>query len=161
MEGRIIDNISPKDIQGQITILSFGLTLDGGTVHLYCENNGKQFNIKLVQHVDFMEPYEDGFIPGALYFNKTLITINSPEEQIIIDALKHCKIAEELYHIKPSKNPLLNEQKTIVFGDDLSRQFGAWRESPGHATELFVKETLEFLTSEEYKKVAIKVGRKI
>ncbi|BDD05270.1 hypothetical protein [Aureibacter tunicatorum] len=159
MEEYKTDQIEPANIQGQIIIFDFGLTLDGGTISFYCQNNGKLFWIKLVQHVDFTEPFEDGWVPGALYLNEKMIDIDSLDEKKIIEGLKNCKISEKLYKRDNSENPLLNNKKTIVFGDNLNKQFDAWRKSPRHAVEQFISDSIEFIESKEYREVAIRVGR--
>lgn len=159
MEEYNTDKIEPVNIQGEIEIHDFELTLDGGTLSFYCKNEGKNFWIKLVQHVDFTEPFEKDWIPGALYLNETIIDIDSLDEKVVIEGLKKCKISEQLFEVDNSENLLLNNEKTIVIGDDLNKQFDAWKESPGHAVEQFIGDSLEFIESEEYKEVAIRVGR--
>lgn len=159
MEEYKADKITTDDLQGKLIILDFGLVLDGGTIEFYCEDNGKYFWLKLVQHVEFMEPFEDGWIPGALYLNDSLIDIDSLYEKKIIEGLKNCTIKEQLYEVNDFENSCMNNDKTIVFGDDLNRQYNAWKKSPGHAVEQFVSDSLEFLESDDYRQIAAKIGR--
>ncbi|MEP0264294.1 hypothetical protein [Dokdonia sp.] len=154
-----MDQISITDLKGKIEIFDFSLTLDGGSVSFYCRNHGHVFLIRLIQHVDLEKPFDESWLPGALYFNENIVAIDSPDEKKIISSLKNCTIKKELYEFDNSQNPLLSNSKTVVIGESLNKQFDAWRKSPGNAVEQFIDDSLAFLESKKYKEVAAIVGR--
>lgn len=154
-----IDQIAVSDLKGEIEIFDFGLTLDGGTISFYCRNYGHVFLIRLIQHVDLEEPFDERWLPGALYFNEKIVAIDSSDEKKIISSLKNCKIKKALYEFDNSQNPLLNNSKTVIIGESLNKQFDAWKKSSGNAVEQFIHDSITFLESKKYKEVAAIVDR--
>ena len=123
--------------------------LDGGTITLKMEDEEKKEHTVILSQYMYKEidVYGDEFfyVPGGLYFNDELLELRSEEEKKAYSSSK-----ENL------KEPADKEKKdippdTLILSEDIKRVF---QSSPEENEQAWLKEIIDFVSSDEYLEVA-------
>lgn len=124
------------EISGDSEIIDITL-LDGGRTSFYCKNREKKFWIRAVTNGIEAKPFKDGYWPGGLYFNKTLVKVNSDDEKRILQILGAIKVPIKLY-------------SNFFQGENISE---------GESIENLIKFIVDFIESPGYILLALKTNR--
>ncbi len=81
-----MDEFKPEEVVIPVELVDVSV-LDGGRTSYYCCSNEKNFVIRIV-HNGFEDiPFKTGYCPGGIYFDNSLLEVNSIEEKIICNIL--------------------------------------------------------------------------
>lgn len=138
----------------KLSIHSFRYFLDGGTTVLCAvDEAGREHTVTLSQHVFPQTDASNGFLPGRLYFDGSLVELRSLEESRILDLLRDAQVLPDARQAEPAEQARLSSE-AIIFSSDIQQVLSR---NPMDNLRALLESIVEFVESDSYLQFAVRV----
>jgi hypothetical protein len=141
-------------LPSQLSIRSFRYFLDGGTTVLCAvDEGGREHTVTLSQHVFPQTDACNGFLPGRLYFDGSLVEFRSLKEARILDLLRVAQVLPYPRQAEPAEEARLSSE-AIILSSDIQQVLS--RNLTDNLRAL-LESIVEFVESDSYLQFAVRV----